>query len=514
MERRIVIGLITNSDYLRQIKEEWKAEYIESQAARTLATWCWDYFDLYDKAPNKDIGNILIKKLRKKKIKKDLAEEIETDILPDLSKQYEEESQEDLKTLLDDTREYFVERQLELLRDTLSTHLDKGETNEAKKIVDDFILIEGNEDDALDFGDEAEVDKAIDEAFDDTQQKVLKFEDALGDFWNDEFYRGAFISILAPEKRGKTFTLLEIANTAYDYGSKVGFIQAGDMTKGQQLVRTSVYLTKKSNKSKFCGKQYIPVPDCIKNQTDTCNKKIRACKFGLFEADRVETLRDTITYEELLETKQNNKFYKNCYNCLKWKQKKWGTVWLEEFNNGDSPLTAKEAKEAFKKYFYGNKNKLKLATYSNGELTINKLKSILENWKRQGFVPDILLVDYADLLVSTAKMETRHQIDFIWRNLRGIAQKYNLCLVSPTQADAKSYILYLLTVSNFSEDKRKLAHVTAMYGLNQSPDGREKKLGIMRYNKIVVREDEFHETDQVTVLHKFQIGRPNLGSFL
>ena len=511
MERKIVIGLITNTNFLQELQDEWNPEYLEGQAAKTLASWCWGYFHKYGKAPNTDIDLILTKKTKKKKINKDLAEEIETEILADLSEEYEK-TETDIEYLLDESRLYFEQRQLEILSESIQAKIDNGELEDAKDLYHKFQLIEGGEKEGLDLASD-ETDEKLDIAFDTSNQNVIKFDGALGNFINDELVRGGFVAILAPEKRGKTFTLMEFMLTAYVQGRKIAFFQAGDMTESQQLIRIAIALAKKSNKKKFCGKQYIPVLDCIRNQTDTCNKKIRACSFGVFDRERKDTLRKDITYEELVEAHQNNKFYKNCYNCLKWQTTPLGTVWLEEFDNGTSPLTAKEAKQERKKFFKQN-DMVKLSTHANGELTINKMKSILATWKRRdNFTPDLILVDYADLLVSTERIELRHQIDSIWRQLRGLSQSLNALVVAPTQADAKAHEQELLKIGNFSEDKRKLAHVTGMYGLNQGPDGREKKLGIMRWNKIVVREDGFHETEQVHVLHRFQIGQPNLGSY-
>lgn len=510
MERNIVIGLITNTNYLKQLKEEWNPLYIESKAAKILSNWCWEYFDKHDKAPMRNVESILLKKLKKKKINKELAEEIETDILRDLSEQYENQTN-DLDVLLSDTREYFTERQMELHMEEVQSLLDKGEIQKARQLQEDFKFTVGGENEGIDLAD-VNTNAKLDDALNTNLQRVIKFTGALGDFWNDELIKGAFVSILAPEKRGKTFTLLEFMMLAYEQEQETGFFQAGDMTEGQQLIRTAIYLTQKSNKAKFCGKQYIPVIDCVKNQTNTCNRRIRASKFGPFDEKTEKEIREEITYEALLEAKHGNKFYKNCYNCINWQTHSWGAVWLEEFDNGTEPLTANEAKRAWNKFFVKN-NLVRLSTYSNGELTIAKMITTLETWKRNGFKPKMLLVDYADLIVGNSMTDMRHQIDAVWRGLRGISQKYDLLVVAPTQADAKSYEQELLKLNNFSEDKRKLAHVTAMYGLNQSPDGREKKLGIMRINKIVVREDGFHNTDQVHVLQRLQIGKPNLGSY-
>lgn len=509
-ERQIVIGCITNTSYLQQIKNEWDSLYIESTAAKTLCDWCFEYFNKHDKAPVRDIENILLKKVKRKKIKKALAEEIETDILQGLNDEYENQTT-DLDVLLLETREYFIQRQLELHGEEVEALLSKGQIAEARQLQEDFKFKINDGDDSIDLADES-VNEKIDKAFDSNTQIVVKFDGALGKFWNDELTKGSFVSILAPEKRGKTFLLLEFLMQAYEQGKKVAFFQAGDMTEGQQLIRTAIYLTQCSNKEKFCGKQYIPVADCIKNQNDCCNRRIRASKFGPFKEKTEEEIRNDITYEELVDAKLNNKFYRNCYNCIEWQNNPWGAVWLKDFDNGTDPLTAREAKKAFKQFFTNN-NQVRLATYTNGELTINMMNSTLDMWALKGFKPELILADYADLIVGQTMNEMRHSIDGVWRGLRGMSQKRDALTVSPTQADSKSYMQDLLTRSNFSEDKRKMAHVTAMYGLNQDVKGRERKLGIVRINKIVLREDGFHESDQVRVLQRLQIGRPNLGSF-
>ena len=67
--------------------------------------------------------------------------------------------------------------------------------------------------------------------------------------------------------------------------------------------------------------------------------------------------------------------------------------------------------------------------------------------------------------------------------------------------------------SYFKKDKRKYAHVTACYGLNQDPKDREKRLGIMRINEIVIREGDFSNAHEVTILQNLKRGRPFLSSF-
>ena len=210
---------------------------------------------------------------------------------------------------------------------------------------------------------------------------------------------------------------------------------------------------------------------------------------------------------------KDNPDYHPCYNCDDWLHRPMGAGWIEKVDTGN-PLTVEEAKEAIDAFFIQNKRRFKLSTHANGTLTIKEIKALLDVWEREdGFVPDVIAIDYADLLVPEARTEFRHQVDEIWRGLRNLSQERHCLVVTATQADARSYEQNRLKVSNFSEDKRKNAHVTAMYGLNQDPKDREKQLGWMRINEIVIREGDFSNSNEVYVLQNLRRGRPFLGSF-
>jgi hypothetical protein len=176
------------------------------------------------------------------------------------------------------------------------------------------------------------------------------------------------------------------------------------------------------------------------------------------------------------------------------------------------PVDAAEAKAKWSEFFIKKKRRFRLSTHANGTLSVQKIENILERWERDsGFVPYVILIDYADLLTTDKERDFRHKQNQIWMDLRALSQFH--LLITATQTDSASYETETLSRKNFSEDKRKYAHVTAMYGLNQDPKEREKKLGVMRINEIVVREGDFDTTSSVTVLQSLNLGRPFLGSY-
>lgn len=266
---------------------------------------------------------------------------------------------------------------------------------------------------------------------------------------------------------------------------------------------------------KYSGKFFIPEKDCIHNQLDSCDKNIRECDFGALEGLNLteNTLRKEITKDVLIQQLKDNLDYKPCHNCSAYKRHNWGTVWLKEINVG-SALTVKEAKNKFEQFFIKKKKNFKLSTHANGTLSLEEIKSILAAWeKNDNFVPDVVIIDYADILISDRKVEFRHMQNEIWKGMRGLSQEKHCLVVTASQTDSGSYETDTIRLKNFSEDKRKYSHVTAMYGLNQDRSGREKKLGILRINELVVREADFDSNNHVTVLQSLRIGRPFLTSY-
>jgi hypothetical protein len=350
----------------------------------------------------------------------------------------------------------------------------------------------------------------IKQAFEQKAEPLIKFPRALGQFWNDQFVRGGFVALLGPEKRGKTFMLLELGIRALSSGSNVIFFQAGDMSEKEQLRRMGIYFAKRSDKEKYCQGMYIPVIDCMLNQNDTCDHNDRECDFGLFE-ELPEKDFSKITLDKMIEKYKEYPDYRPCRNCKHIKP----TPWIE-WRDPVPVLTWKYAYKRIKKFRKRHKKQFKLATYANDTLNTSMIDRQLDMLERDGFVPDVCIIDYADIMgpeiVRGMQMDFRNQQNQRWKNLRRLSQERHMLVITATQADAASYEQDTLNRSNFSEDKRKYAHVTAMYGLNQTEI--EKEIGLIRLNELVIRDGDFSSKNQCKVLQRLQMGRPFLGSYL
>lgn len=509
IERKILIGLITSTEYIEQIRPIWNSRLLESPMAIRLAGWCIEYYDKYKQAPNKQIEDIYYAKL-KKGLPKDIAEEIEEDILPELSKEYTSTSF-NLRYLLDKSSRYFAERHLLLHTSKIKDLVDQGELTEAEKQAGEYKALVKETRTAINLSDTSSISH-VDMAFADSMAPIFVYPKQLGQFINNQLVRGGFIAFMASEKRGKSYFLLDMALRAARQGVKVAFFQAGDMTEAQQMRRICINLAKKSDLEKYVGKMYEPVRDCVLNQLDKCQKSVRECNFGVF-TESEKDIRYGITLDMLIEAYNDNPEYKPCFNCKDHLHNKIGSVWIKPIEVKGT-LQRSEAKKVYKDFFVKKKRQIMLSTHANGTLSLTEMEAILDVWEKQdNFVPSLIILDYADLLVPTTKGEARHQQNDIWKGLRGLSQKKHALMVTVTQADADSYNRNRLGLKNFSEDKRKYSHVTAMYGLNQDPEGREKKIGLMRINELVIREGDFDTSNEVWILQNLKRGTPVLGSY-
>jgi hypothetical protein len=512
IERRIVTGLIVSNDFMRRIGKFWEDRLLESPELQKVARWCVDHFEHYQTVPDRDIEMIYMDHLKKGRIGKAEGEIIEQ-ILTRIADDYERGDQFNAGYLFDRAVAYFKHREHVKYNEELEDLNERGETEKADELINNYkqrnyLTVSG-----LEVGSEDGY-KAIEEAFSVVSQPVVRYPGAFGKMVNNHMIRGGFVSFMAPEKRGKTWILMDIGFRGLRQKSNVAFFQAGDLTQAQMLRRTCIYLSHRSDQEEYCSAYWRPIGDCVKNQFDACKRLDRNCSFGIYD-EGIEAYEDHghahfENYRNLVDLAKQHEDYKPCDSAT-CKERK-GTVWLVE-ESAREPLSAQAAVESARHFFDRYRRRFKLMTVPSDSLTSDTMRQCLDEWERQDdFVPDIIIVDYADLM--TAKVpEFRHRQDAIWKGLRAVSQERHSLVVTATQADAASYKQSSLNLSNFTEDKRKYAHVTAMWGLNQDPSGREKQLGVMRINELVVREGLFNSQNDVVILQDLRSGRPFLESY-
>ena len=319
---------------------------------------------------------------------------------------------------------YLKGRSLKNLSEDIDSFLSTGNIEKAESRIIKYKSVEKNSGKAVSLLHNKE---AIINSFTQDDDLLFRFPGAYGSVVGD-VHREDFISYLAPMKRGKSFILIDAGVTAVQKGLKVVHVSL-EMSESQMLKRYWTALSGQLNKSK-----------------------------------------DDISYS-FFEKNDGGKFE------IKYKTISRKAVSISEVENKQN---------SFKRLFRGGDIRVLVAPAYGW--TVEKLESELDILVQQeNYIPDVIIVDYADIMAPSEKSDYRNQLDGIWKRLRGLAQKRKAVVFTASQSGRAS-INKNVDSKDIAEDIRKLAHITSMVSLNQTPT--EKKDGILRLKQLAVREGE------------------------
>lgn len=453
-EQKIITAMVVSKEFLQRVSGFINVDHIEAKHLQRIAKWCLKYFEKYDDAPKENIENLYNAWSAKGKAQEEVVDAVH-DVLESLSENYDEGDNFNVPYLVDIAIAYFNTARIAHLRDELDYSLTSDDENAVTDLLARFSTISKTIDTGINpLNDEG----AWDEAFSDSQKPLITWGCKDADrFFGNALCRDGLIAILAPEKRGKTQWCVEFAMRTLMNRKKVALFEVGDMSQSQILKRLAMRLMNRPLYRNNLGK--IKIPKRIEVMDDVVNVKNRTIE------------------------------------CTK-------------------VVNAKGSKKAVEKFLRANglkpdEDHFMISIQPNSAVNVKDICGILDQWEiNRGFVPDVIIIDYPDILApepGTGGMQVRDQVNSTWKALRRLSQEKHCLVIAPTQADANSYGRENLTASNFSEDKRKLAHVTGMLGLNQTSD--EKSDNLMRLNWIALRESNFNPKDFLYVGQCYTLGR-------
>jgi hypothetical protein len=355
--------------------------------------------------------------------------------------------------LLDELSNYLTSRKLLLLKESIEGSLAHGTPKEALEAVQNFRTVSPAES----VGYIPTLGKAaLRRAFAEPDESLIKFPKSAAWFFGDAFCRDSLIGIQAPEKTGKTWWCLYLMLLAVSNFQRVALFQTGDLTERQLTLRWAQYIAGVPRKWHEC-QSGVRIPTSLKITDGKPEVQFRAQKFP-------------------------------------------------------QPLdlhSANAARRQFNRDFKVDTKRptLMFSVHANSTINVRGIDGILKRWRHeQGFTPDVILIDYADILApENPREEFRHQVNTTWKALRRLSQDWHACVVAPTQAAARAYKKKTQSMGDFSENKAKNAHVTGMLGLNQTPT--EKEQQVMRLNWLALREAEFHSNRPLWVANCLALGR-------
>jgi hypothetical protein len=448
-ERDIVIGMIVSSDFLKQIKKIYKPEFLTLPYAKTVSQWCMEYHDKYERAPFMDIQSLFEANKDAVIGGKEKVEMIET-FLESISSKFEgEEDKYNLDYNIDKAESYFKEISLELFENKIKGLRLRKDYSGAEAEIANYRRVEKDIHGGLDvWNPEMQNILGVIRREEDPNA-LFKFPGELGRFIRT-LKRKDFVAWLGPGGRGKTYWLIETALQS-SYNQLNTLLISLEMPEEDVLTRIYQRLTG----------QFISEFD----SDDRREIEIPFFDKG-FEMNRVVHSKKVI--RECLDASGVLKKITDLKSLVK-------------------------------------NSRLRIVTSPAGSLKVSDISSILDNYEHyDDFIPDVIVVDYADITSPESRQEKRHQIDEIWQGYRAIAQKRN-CLVVTASHTNKNTFDRDIREGDASEDYRKFNHLTLALGLNQTNE--EAKKNIMRINMLKDRSRRAQKTKEVVVLQNLDIGQ-------
>ena len=285
----------------------------------------------------------------------------------------------------------------------------------------------------------------VTEAFTEEQDKLFSMPGDFGKLMGD-IHREDFIAFLAPMKAGKTFSLIDVGIEGLKNNLKVVMFSL-EMSRANMIKRVWKALSGQCTED-----MEIEIPYFVEDG----------------EKWRIE---------------------KKIVN------KKASTV-----------LEVQKKQKSLKRLFRGGSFRIYgEPAYS---LTVEGLENRLDDLAYEGFYPDMIIVDYADIMAPSEKGEYRQQLDGIWKRLRALAQKRKAVVFTASQTN-RGALSREVEAEDVAEDVRKLAHVTSMVSISKTKYCKQNNIAI--YSQMAVREGQ-PETRKVIATQCLALGRPVIDS--
>jgi len=488
VEKSIITAMIVSTDFLQGFEYLYRNDLFQIPYAKIIAGWCWDYYETYTEAPNKTIEAVY--KGKSERLDDTLCEAIEK-FLSLLSTEYDRTEVFNWRYILKQAEEYFQKRNVLDLREQLQVSINNNDTKAAEILIAGFNQLETPTGSGLDLFND--VDEIAGFFSPDDNDQLFKFKGAAGAVI-PPLCRGDFVAFAAPEKRGKSFALSEIALQALFRGYNVAIFSFEMRKKLWIRLVQCVTGSPAKEKHKDC---LIPYFDCHYNQRGDCDKRTGQGK--------------AIYNDGKMLIGKDYSICRICEGATRKGRKSFVRAISHRTNKKpvlNPAIVAKKIK-ALKTYTRGN---LKVQSWPQKTKSCRDISNQLLLWQKyEGFIPDLIITDYADLMIpDNPKLDYRNGLDDIWGNHKKLAQEFNAGVASATQTNKESYDKKINKGSP-SEDKRKSSHVDRMIALNQTKE--EYEQGIMRWSMLFERDDKVSGRD-IVVLQQLAIGNAFLDGYV
>ena len=120
---------------------------------------------------------------------------------------------------------------------------------------------------------------------------------------------------------------------------------------------------------------------------------------------------------------------------------------------------------------------LYIREYPAGQATVNTIHAHLEKCIQQNIEPDLIIVDYADLLTSKSSKEKRDKLDDIYTSLRGLASEMKLPIWTASQVNRSGAREEIIQGDRMAESYSKMMITDFAMSLSRSAEDKENGTG-------------------------------------
>jgi replicative DNA helicase len=131
--------------------------------------------------------------------------------------------------------------------------------------------------------------------------------------------------------------------------------------------------------------------------------------------------------------------------------------------------------------FYKNAElgRLIIKEYPTGSASVQTLRNHIEKLLLKSFVPSVIIIDYADIMRSSRKMDSlRHELKLIYEELRNLAMEMNVPIWTASQANRDASNSDIVGLENMSEAYGKAMVADVVLSISRKPV--EKSTGVGR----------------------------------
>jgi len=120
---------------------------------------------------------------------------------------------------------------------------------------------------------------------------------------------------------------------------------------------------------------------------------------------------------------------------------------------------------------------LYIREYPAGQATVNTIHAHLEKCIQQDIQPDMIIVDYADLLTSKSSKEKRDKLDDIYTSLRGLATEMKVPIWTASQVNRSGAREDIIQGDRMAESYSKMMITDFAMSLARSAEDKESGTG-------------------------------------